>query len=229
MSAPTDAHAADRPNPYAAPRAELSRRTAEPARVELAEAEPIRLAHVGRETTIRSIAQLCLVGAFFAGLASLFAVLGTFGILPDASAPPDFPGRKAQFWGILALTYGAGFALNFGLGHGLYHLKPWARWTAVVFAGLGLLYWLFVGFVLSMFNVVPGISALLIGGGITGLILYILLSRMAAMVFSPQYKVIIAATPHIKYQTSTVLRVFVWICAAFFLVLIIGFILSRSS
>jgi hypothetical protein len=75
------------------------------------------------------------------------------------------------------------------LAYGLRRLRSWARWPTVVLSFIGLL-----GFPL--------------GTLISALILANLLGKKAAMVFSPEYKDIIAATPHVKYKTSIIVKVF---------------------
>ena len=54
-----------------------------------------------------------------------------------------------------------------------------------------------------MFSVI-GLLAIPVGTIISGYFLYLLLSKKGTVIFSPQYKQIIAATPHIKYKTSKI-------------------------
>jgi hypothetical protein len=102
--------------------------------------------------------------------------------------------NSSDGWGLLLL--GLGFAQGF-IGFGLNKLKSWARISAALFAGVGLL-------------------AFPIGTLINGYILYLLLSAKGKMVFSDEYREIIEQTPEIKYKTSKVL----W----FFLFLLLGLI-----
>ena len=91
-------------------------------------------------------------------------------------------------------------ALGVGLcfaGWGVRGFRPWGRYVSVALAAIGLL-----GF--------P------IGTIINGYILYLLLSKKGRTIFSPEYRDVVAATPHVKYRTSIV----VWI----FLALIAGLI-----
>ena len=53
--------------------------------------------------------------------------------------------------------------------------------------------------------------------------LYLLLSKKGTMVFSPEYKEIIAQTPHMKYKTSPV----VWIALGLIVAAIVSMILLR--
>lgn len=71
------------------------------------------------------------------------------------------------------------------LAYGLRRLRSWARWPSVALSIIGLL-----GFPL--------------GTIISIMILLNLIGAKASMVFSPQYKDIIAATPHVKYKSSVV-------------------------
>jgi hypothetical protein len=88
-------------------------------------------------------------------------------------------------------TVSAVFVLLGGLyvavGIALRRLRKWSRIVATIFACIGLL-----GF--------P------VGTLISAYILYLLLSAKGTMVFSPEYKQIIAETPHVKYQSSKAVK-----------------------
>lgn len=84
-------------------------------------------------------------------------------------------------------------------GHAIRRLKPWARVVGIVLSAIGLL-----GFPL--------------GTLINAYILYLVASKKGAMVFSPEYKAVIAATPDVKYKTSKV----VWIILGVVLLFIFG-------
>jgi hypothetical protein len=81
------------------------------------------------------------------------------------------------------------------VGWGVRALWRWARFAGCVVSVLGL-FWFPIGTLLN------------------GYILYLLASKKGGTVFSPEYKSVIAATPHIKNKTSVV----VWV----FLALLIG-------
>lgn len=98
-------------------------------------------------------------------------------------------------------------AIQFTLGTGLRGLKAWVRIPTGILAGIGLL-----GFPL--------------GTLINGYILYLLFSQKGSMVFSPEYREVIAQTPHMKYKTSIV----VWVLLGLVLLLIaIGVIAAVFS
>jgi len=80
-------------------------------------------------------------------------------------------------------------AFQFAVGLGLRKLLPWARIAGIVMGCLSLL----------------GFPA---GTLIGGYFLYLLLSAKGQYVFSPEYSRVIAATPHIKYQTSIIVWIF---------------------
>jgi hypothetical protein len=87
--------------------------------------------------------------------------------------------------GGLLLAFGVGQLI---VGYGLRRLKSWARIPTAILSGFGLL-----GF--------P------IGTIINAYIMYLVLCKKGKMVFSEEYRTVIAETPHIKYRTSIV----VWI------------------
>jgi hypothetical protein len=87
--------------------------------------------------------------------------------------------------GGLLFVFGVG---QFIVGYGLRRLKSWARIPTAILSGFGLL-----GF--------P------IGTIINAYIMYLVLCKKGKMVFSEEYRDVMAQTPHIKYRTSIV----VWI------------------
>jgi hypothetical protein len=83
-------------------------------------------------------------------------------------------------------------AFLFWVADAIRKLKPWTRIAIGIVSGIGLL-----GFPL--------------GTMINGYILYLVFCKKGEIVFSPQYRQVIEATPQIKYGVSVI----VWICLAF--------------
>ncbi len=121
--------------------------------------------------------------------------------------------------------------INLGVGFGLTKLQTWARWTDVILAA--------IGFVLTVFTLVtvllfataanrPAITGLFIGYGIglliIGYIIYLLVSPKASVVFSPEYRDVIKATPHIKYKISCLLKGLLFLLLGFFLLGIVALV-----
>ena len=94
-------------------------------------------------------------------------------------------GLLSLFIGVMLLLFGMGQLV---VGYGIRRLKSWARIPTAILSGFGLL-----GF--------P------IGTIINAYIMYLVLCKKGKMVFSEEYRDVIAQTPHIKYRTSIV----VWI------------------
>lgn len=92
-------------------------------------------------------------------------------------------------------------SLQFWIGSGLRKLKGWSRIPAGIMAGIGLL-----GF--------P------VGTLVNGYILYLLCGKKGSVVFSPSYAEVIQETPNVKYKTSKV----VWIVLFVFVLLVVGLI-----
>jgi hypothetical protein len=192
-------------NPYAAPEAPIGEAPAAgPA--ELAEAEAVRRAHLNHEANIRSVGSLHILGA----------VLSFFGLVVMAVAW-DPAGRATAFAMPVFAVYLGFFLINLALGIGLTRLRPWARWLETALIGLYLALNAVTTFG-ALFMVGPAAGPVLFGATVTwtilGAILWLLLSRKGAVVFSPEYQDVIARTPHIKYKTSFL--------AKFLLVLILG-------
>jgi hypothetical protein len=103
----------------------------------------------------------------------------------------SFPNK--EFGVTVAIVIAAIGALQLILGNAIRRLQRTARIVAAILAA-------------------PSLLAFPIGTLISILVLYLMLSRKGAVVFSDEYKQVIAQTPHIKYKTSVV----VWILLALF-------------
>ena len=87
-------------------------------------------------------------------------------------------------------------------------LKSWGRIVGCILSGLGLLNF-------------P------VGTLINAYILYLFLSKKGRMVFSAEYKDIIAATPDVKYRTSILVWIFLGILVALFAAALIAPMFSK--
>lgn len=219
-------------NPYAAPEAELLPGASgmgvnDP---ELVVAEEIRREHLNHETNVKGLGILNIAGGALCFIGA--AILGIM------LARGDFPGQ-AQGELPETLRFGLMFAvgvyiviglINIPLGFGLRALQPWARWTMVVLCSIGLL-----GVVLNMVlasMVKSGKSQP--GGAFCGILiylafLYLMLANKANMVFSAEYKRIIAKTPHIRYRISRILVVLLVVVAVLLGVAIIGGVIAALN
>jgi hypothetical protein len=206
-------------NPFEAPRAGIGGR-AWGLDVADNDAELIRREHLGREANIKSLGHLNYLGAFFCGLATILIALTAMGVIPPRLDQPNTldPMTQKLIFGGMAVFYLVFTALYGAMGYGLTHLQVWARWTQVVLTSLGLLYVAFMALAAAMVNPVVGLVVLLFGGGIGGLILYLLVSSKAGVVFSREYQEVIRKTPHVKYKTSIVVKILLGL-----LLLLIGF------
>lgn len=171
-------------------------------------AESIRRQFLKHEASIKSIGTLYLLGAI------LVIPIGIFGLgtaLLGISAGVDGESASIALLNLVVFViYIALGSLQAALAIGLKRLRPWARWTSVVFSAIGLL----------------GVP---IGTLISIYILYLLLSKKGEYVFSPQYQQVIAATPHIQYRTSWVLLVLLLVLVALFVgIFIVAFTLGTT-
>jgi hypothetical protein len=164
------------PNPYAAPIAPYGVGSSG----SLAEAERIRHDLGPHEANVRALGLLYLILSALLGLAGL-GILGAtlMGQLttPDAGPIP---------WLGVVVVLALGTWLYYWIGSGLRALRPNPRVGAIVLSGLGVL-----GFPL--------------GTLIHGYFLYLLVSDKGKKVFSPEYQLVIAATPHVQYQSRWML------------------------
>jgi hypothetical protein len=193
-------------NPYAAPSAPLA--GVEPLDLggEQAEVEAIRRTYLSHESSVRSVGSLHYLGAIFTGL-------GTVAVIITAATTEIREGMPILVMSIL--FYAALTGLHVALGIGLNRLQTWARWTEVTLISLSLALMLFASIaivLLTMGGQAGTLLPVLFGYGFMGLILvyilYLLVSRKGSMVFSPEYRAIVERTPHIKYKTSLLVKVF---------------------
>lgn len=168
------------------------------------DAPEIRRAHLNHEASIKAIGILYYLGAIGAIVGAIgLGLLLIAGDLPGPKAD-DMSAGVVAVVGVLILALGA---LYLWLGRGMRTLKSSVRIPAGVLAGLGLL-----GF--------P------VGTLINSYILYLLFSKKGTMVFSDEYKQIIADTPDIKYRTSIIVWIFLALIVA---AIIFGIVAGRSG
>ena len=84
------------------------------------------------------------------------------------------------------------------------------------------------GKVLAIIISAIGLLGFPCGTLISAYLLYLLLSAKGEMVFSDRYKEIIQATPHIKYKTSIIVWIFLFLLIAVILMGIIAAVVSRG-
>jgi hypothetical protein len=196
-------------NPFEAPRAGIGE---EAQYLDFADqdAETIRRAHLGRESNIKSLGSLYYLGAVFGSLLTIlyFAIAAGLVTMPAGNAAQGEPIDQRLGMVIAGFITLLGTALNGALGYGLTKFQAWARWTVVVFTILGLLGVILYTVVITwMVSPIAGVVVFAFAGGINGLILWLLVSKKAGMVFSAEYKEIIRKTPHVKQKTSIIVKI----------------------
>jgi hypothetical protein len=150
-----------------------------------APAELIRREHLSHEASIRLIGSLYLIIGSVVSIPSVGLLIRIFG-----TGQPQQNMAIGAWWLIAAGV----FALV--LGFATHRLNRGARAICAFFSAAGMLF------------VIP------FGAIINGCIIYLLYSKKGKMVFPEDYKQVIRDTPHVRYQTSIV----VWI----FLLLLLG-------
>jgi len=170
------------------------------AHFDLSQSELIRKSHLSHEANIQSFGCLYTLGGIMGILGAIFYIgLGIFimagGGNPQAGVNPMAAGIITALIGLVVLAIGVA---QLFAGRSMQTLNPSGKILAIIISAIGLL-----GFPC--------------GTLISGYLLYLLLSAKGEMVFSSAYKEVMQATPHIRYRTSII----VWI----FLFLLIGVIL----
>lgn len=159
------------------------------------DAEFIRRKHLSHEASIQSVGFLYMFGAFFSILYGAGIMAGGMFVTAQQNA------GVSEILILLVvgfLVFAVGCVQGYA-GWCMRKLNPAGKIPAVIVACFGLL----------------GIP---IGTLISIYILYLLLSEKGRVVFSPEYRAVIQATPHIRYKTSIIVWVFL-----IALVLLIGF------
>lgn len=159
----------------------------------LSDAEQLRQKFLSHEASVKSIGILFIIGG-------LFFLAGASSLHSELSAMPSFKNTL-----IPILAFGFTIIIAIGLlvvAFGLRQLSGWSQIPAVVFAGIGLL-------------------SFPLGTAVNSYVLYLLLSQKGNMVFSSEYKEVVAQTPHMKHRTSAGVLLFIVLLIA--LVLVVAF------
>jgi hypothetical protein len=176
------------------------------ANFDLSQAELIRKSHLSHEANIQSFGCLYTLGGIMGILIGIFYIgIGIFvmaggenlpGSARSAGVNPMVAGIITALIGLVVLAIGVA---QLFAGRSMQTLNPSGKILAIVVAAIG------------------AILLPVCGTVISGYLLYLLVSAKGEMVFSSAYKEVMQATPHIRYRTSII----VWI----FLFLLIGAIL----
>ena len=163
-------------------------------------AEATRQQNLSHESSLRSIGLLYLLGG---GFGLFFGLILVFGLVVGLFAGGGGPGAAELGLVAFFVLLSVGFsAAQFFVGLKLRGLENWARITAGVLS-------------------VPGLLGIPVGTIISAYFLYILFSAKGAHVCSPEYRAVVNATPHIKYQTPVI----VWILLGLIILLVVGAVL----
>lgn len=163
------------------------------------DAEAIRQAHISHEASVKSVGILYYLGGGFILLGGLVGGVGV--------AAEDSVRLESVAVTLILLALGAG---QFWVGRGVRGLRAWARPWVGILSGIGLL----------------GIP---IGTLINGYILYLVFSKKGKMVFSEEYQDVISKTPHIRYQTSIVVKILVVLVLALMALGLVGVFVSSGG
>ncbi|MEM6692774.1 MAG: hypothetical protein AAF664_25325 [Planctomycetota bacterium] len=187
-------------NPFAAPRV-----VAEPlVSVDgVQAAECVRFEYIKREASVKSIGTLYYLAGSLLGLYSIFTVYALMGLLKQFG---DLGAVQSVFFFMLPVFIGGASVFLLVTAYGLRRLLAYSRVTGILCSLFGL-------FVLPLGTIVSAYS------------LYLLLGAKGKFVFEPEYKAVVAATPHVRYQTPLIVWI-IFVLIVLLMVLWIAFGLS---
>lgn len=154
------------------------------------EAEKIRKEHIKHEASLKAVGLLYYLGGF-----GLLAVSLSVFYPALYDAQPKIGTSQSV---LMTLFFVAFTAVMIVVARGLRTLKPWVRIPTALLSVLGML------------NL--GFSTL-----INAYILWLVLSKKGRFILSKDYAAIVAATPQVKYRTST----WVWVALGLILLLFV--------
>ena len=172
------------------------------ANFDLSQAELIRKSHLSHETNVKSFGCLYTLGGILGILGAIFYVgIGILvmagGVVPKGLESMVFgAGGDRLVSGGLTTLVGVIFlaiaVAQLFAGRSMQTLNPSGKILAIVVAAIGMLQF-------------P------CGTLISGYLLYLLVSAKGRTVFSSAYKEVMQATPHIRYRTSIIVWIFLFI------------------
>ena len=172
------------------------------ANFDLSQAELIRKSHLSHETNVKSFGCLYTLGGILGILGAIFYVgIGILvmagGVVPKGLESMVFgAGGDRLVSGGLTTLVGVVFlaiaVAQLFAGRSMQTLNPSGKILAIVVAAIGMLQF-------------P------CGTLISGYLLYLLVSAKGRTVFSSAYKEVMQATPHIRYRTSIIVWIFLFI------------------
>ena len=190
------------------------------ANFDLSQAELIRKSHLSHETNVKSFGCLYTLGGILGILGAIFYVgIGILvmagGVVPKelefmvfgAGGDRLVSGGLTTLVGVifLAIAVAQLFA-----GRSMQTLNPSGKILAIVVAAIGMLQF-------------P------CGTLISGYLLYLLVSAKGRTVFSSAYKEVMQATPHIRYRTSIIVWIFLFLLIGVILLGVVGVIIGALS
>ena len=172
------------------------------ANFDLSQAELIRKSHLSHETNVKSFGCLYTLGGILGILGAIFYIgIGIFvmagGVVSEELASMVFgAGGDRLVSGGLTTLVGVVFlaiaVAQLFAGRSMQTLNPSGKILAIVVAAIGMLQF-------------P------CGTLISGYLLYLLVSAKGRTVYSSAYKEVMQATPHIRYRTSIIVWIFLFI------------------
>ena len=190
------------------------------ANFDLSQAELIRKSHLSHEANIQGFGCLYTLGGILGILGAIFYIgIGIFvmagGVVSEelasmvfgANGDPMVAGITTTLVGVvfLAIAVAQLFA-----GRSMQTLNPSGKILAIVVAAIGMLQF-------------P------CGTLISGYLLYLLVSAKGRTVFSSAYKEVMQATPHIRYRTSIIVWIFLFLLIGVILLGVVGVIIGALS
>ena len=190
------------------------------ANFDLSQAELIRKSHLSHEANIQGFGCLYTLGGILGILGAIFYIgIGILvmagGVVPKGLESMVFgAGGDRLVSGGLTTLVGVVFlaiaVAQLFAGRSMQTLNPSGKILAIVVAAIGMLQF-------------P------CGTLISGYLLYLLVSAKGRTVYSSAYKEVMQATPHIRYRTSIIVWIFLFLLIGVILLGVVGVIIGALS
>ncbi len=189
-----------------------------------ADAELARLHLLSHESSIKSLGLFCYL---YGALGLVVAIVGEIALtIPSKlNVPPGETVDQLQYEmasrGLIGIVIAV---VSFSIGHGLRRFRAWARWTGLVLCVVFSLYYLLLLLYVLAFRSDFTLTLLIVWLIVFSIFIYpvhLLSRRESGLVFSANYRLVVARTPEIRSRINPIVKALVGLISS---LLVLGLI-----